>query len=241
MMHLFACAGDLRQLDSVELSSLCAQQRENSDLWSEFLRRFAPKIKTFIRGTLRQCASGTAQNSDSTTSLDLIQEADLFQNTILRLVENNCAALKRFSGTTEAELLAYFAVIARSAVRDYLRRQRARRRFHWIARPSAGSDGRDHPSDFEHMLRFEDTMERQVLAREVEQLSLRTIRNHSGEPHRDQLIFQLYFFDGLSTAQIAACKGIGLSKAGVEKALNRLKERVRSAATSVHLSEARQS
>lgn len=239
MTFMGASLADLRQLDSTALSSLCANDPENSDLWSEFLRRFTPKIRFFIRGTLRQSMSGIAHVSDSAVYLEAAQEIDLFQNTILRLVENNCAALRRFSGTTEAELLAYFAVIARSTVRDYFRRQRARKRLSWPAVAASKDVERLEKCD-PHRYQSENSMERKILARELEQLSLQTIRNNSGEPERDQLIFQLYFFDGLSTAQIAACKGIGLSKTGIEKTLNRLKDRVRSAVTSAHSTEVRE-
>jgi predicted DNA-binding protein YlxM (UPF0122 family) len=41
------------------------------------------------------------------------------------------------------------------------------------------------------------------------------------------LIFQLYFDKDLSVEQISHCQGVNLSKAGVEKVINRLKERIR--------------
>jgi Zn-finger nucleic acid-binding protein len=42
------------------------------------------------------------------------------------------------------------------------------------------------------------------------------------------LVFQLYFDKDLSAEQISRCRGVNLSKAGVEKVINRLKERIRS-------------
>jgi DNA-directed RNA polymerase specialized sigma24 family protein len=70
--------------------------------------------------------------------------------------------------------------------------------------------------------------ERILLAREVVQLSERMIRSLSGESSgRDWLVFKLHYYDDMPASQIAQCKGIDLSKAGVEKVLNRLKERVR--------------
>jgi len=156
--------------------------------------------------------------------------SDLIQNTILHLIQNQCAALKRFSGTTESELLVYLAVIARSVVRDSIRHQSAKKRFHWFAPNSYTHSQRDESHDFIREPAIEDPIDRKVLAGEVERLSLRAIRDYSGEPDRDELIFQLYFVDGLSTAQIASCKGIGLSKTGVEKMLNRLKDKVRNKA-----------
>ena len=72
--------------------------------------------------------------------------------------------------------------------------------------------------------------ERRLLAREVVELSAKTLRFLPGPyPARDRLIFQLYFLHNLPADQIRQCKGINLSKAGVEKVLNRLKERIRTA------------
>jgi hypothetical protein len=64
----------------------------------------------------------------------------------------------------------------------------------------------------------------------VVELSTRMLRFLPG-PYstRDRLIFQLYFLHNLSADRITQCKGINLSKAGVEKVLNRLKERIRAA------------
>lgn len=231
---------DVKEIDTARLISLCANNCENSELWSEFLRRFAAKIKTFIQSTLQQYSHSKDANADSSIRLDVNQRADLYQNTILRLVQNGCAALKRFSGTTESDMLAYLAVIARSVVRDFMRRQSALRRFSFFPLLPIGHDGQSAPYSYRRATDREDTVEREVLVHEVEQLSLMTIRNNSPAPDRDQLIFQLYYTDGLSAAQIAACKGINLSKTGIEKMLNRLEDRVRSAA-SAHSNEAPES
>jgi RNA polymerase sigma factor (sigma-70 family) len=223
MTSLVSDLSNLREMDSIKLAHLCAANQQDTELWTEFLRRFTPKIKTFIRSTLRQSGNTGSANSN--------QESDLFQNTILRLVQNNCAALKRFSGTTESELLIYFAVIARSTVRDSVRRQSAKRRFHLPASPSA--EDRDYIQE----PGIENSVEREILAREIEQLSFETISG-SILPVRDKLIFQLYFYEDLSAAQIASCGGVELSKTGIEKIINKLKEKVRKAA-SVHPTEAR--
>jgi RNA polymerase sigma factor (sigma-70 family) len=208
--------------DSVALFFLCAEDTDSAVLWAEFVRRFASKLKHFIRGTLRQALGCDA--------LQDIQESDLFQNCIMRLVENDCAAMKRFSGRTEAELFAYLAVISRSVVRDALRRQRA------LKRPPAES--RDvlatsnvAPGKYEPGVAASSAVERHVLGREIAELSKKALRRLSGRAYsRDLLIFQLYFYDDLSATQIARCRGVELSKAGVEKVLSRLKERVRATA-----------
>jgi RNA polymerase sigma factor (sigma-70 family) len=219
-------SGSLQELDSLKLVSRCAQDTQNTLLWTEFVRRFTPKIKQFISGTLRQSLGVGKWLREASVLRGGASENDLFQNTIIRLVENDCAALKRFSGTSENEFLAYLAVISRSVVRDFLRRQVALKRPLSMAQgPRRESAETPSPPG----LRADALqVERGILAREVAQLSERTIRSLSGESsERDWLIFQLYYYDDLTICQIAQCKGIGLTKAGVERVIARYKERVR--------------
>lgn len=218
-----------------ELISACALDRANAALWSEFLRRYGPKVIQFVRATL-YLTLGTASPAHAAAELGGMQENDLFQSTIVRLVQNDCAAMRRFSGTTEYEWLAYLAIVTRSIIRDSLRRQRALKRpgrAEAMASPldSLGpSPIRDHA---DHL-----AVERKLLAQELRSVCERAIRNLGGESSsRDLVIFRLHFEDGVSAHQIAQCKGVNLSKAGVEKVINRLKDRIRSA-VSANASEA---
>ena len=240
MRFLQASPTDLRQLDSVELISRCAEHPEDSGLWAEFLRRFAAKIKYFIRGTLRQSMGSESRSAGFSMDPQTSQEADLFQSTILKLVENRCAVLRRFSGKAEDELMAYLAVIARSVVRDHFRRLRAQKRGPWPASIVSSEESEQLGEMGSTSHAWQNSMEREILVRELERVSMETIRIHSGDPDRDRLIFQLYFKDGLSTAQIAACEGVGLSKTGIEKTLNRLKDRVRTAIGAELVAEVRE-
>ena len=156
-----------------------------------------------------------------------VQDNDLFQNAIIRLVANDCAAMKRFSGKDEGELMAYLAVICRSSVLDTLRRTTAVKRT--LDRDSQRDI--DPPSIRMGNRSGFDEIDRQVLIRELVSLSRDTIGANSGPAtSRDQLIFDLHFFHGLSFSQIAQCQGINLSKAGVEKLLKRLISRVQTLA-----------
>ncbi len=230
-------SSDLSRVSSVTLFSLCARNREDSALWSEFLRRIALKIRQFIRGTMRQSIRGTDSSPWVAVLSEELQESDLFQSTIVRLVENDCAAMKRFSGGSDEELLAYLAVITRSVVRDWLRRQRAKKRLAgrtWIEPfPGYGIENTTSRISTEQL-----SAERNLLAREIMDLSERSLESlEGGASDRDRLIFELHFFHDLSLSQIAQCKGINLSKGGVEKVIHRLLERLRTAAA-IDISEA---
>ena len=133
--------------------------------------------------------------------------------------------------------MAYLAVITRSVVRDCLRRQRARKRPPiWMAVEPSRLDLTDAPGARVRM--DPSSAERGLLAREIRDLSERSLHSLAGKSSdRDRLIFELYFFHDLSLNQIAQCRGINLSKAGVEKVICRLTEHLRAAAM-VGVSEA---
>jgi RNA polymerase sigma factor (sigma-70 family) len=213
-------------IDWAALIAACAKDRSDPVLWVEFLRRYAPKIKQFIRGMWRLSITNVSPLADG--ALGGTQESDLFQNTILRLVEQDCSAMTRFSGKSEDEWLAYLAIITRSVVLDALKYQRRLKRpggrevrmlnFPGVERPTERGVGTGAIS-----------IEREVLAREIRNLCEQTIHGHEAESSaRNMLVFQLYFDKDLSAEQISRCQGVNLSRAGVEKVINRLKERIRS-------------
>ena len=212
------------QLNLEELLSACARHRDNSALWMEFLSRYGKRIQHFIKGTLRQHLHRTAAG-DPADVLGGMQPSDLFQSTILRLVENNCAAMRKFSGKTEYEWIAYLAVITRSVVREALRRNRAQKRPGGAENAAAGI-----AAYFPDLLdgNGPNLVERQLLAEEVKRLGEQAIRELPKETsERDLLIFRLYFDHDLSFSQIAQWQNVNLSKTGVEKTLAKLKELIR--------------
>ncbi len=224
-----APSGDPAGMHWAHLVSACAHDRTNAVLWTEFLRRYAPKIELFIRGTWRVSIMNSSPFADG--ALGGTQASDLLQSTVLRLVEHDCAAMKRFSGDSEDEWLAYLAVITRSVVRNVLKHQRRVKRggkAEIRAFPSHGDEGelvREGGSD--HV-----AMERNLLAQEIRELSEQSIQNSDQEySARNLLIFQLYFNHDLSAEQIAGCQGVNLSRAGVAKVIDRLKERIRGIVT----------
>ena len=195
-------------------------------MWTEFLKRYSNRLKQFIRGMQRQ-VFGSAANTGNTFILGGIQESDLFQNIIVRLVENDCAAMKRFSGSTEEELMAYLAVISRSVVMDAIRRHNAVKR-----RPTMDNEALFPLSIALGKAAVEPEIEREILTRELLGMAHRFINSHSGKvSDRDRLVFELHFIEGLSLQQISRCRGINLSKGGVEKLIRRMVDRIQDLAS----------
>jgi RNA polymerase sigma factor (sigma-70 family) len=211
-----------------ELLSACAQDRENSLYWTEFLLRYGSSIRKFIRGALLQILGRRAAGHTEAV-LGGMQFGDLFQSSMLRLVEDNCAAIRRFSGKSESDWMAYLAVITRSVVRESWRRQHALKR---IDRAPASEADVDEEAR-EPQWSGHREMERQLLAQELREFGERTIRSDAGATSdRDLLIFRLYFDHDLSCVQIARCQGIQLTKGGVQRALTRVKCLIRNALSS---------
>ena len=76
------------------------------------------------------------------------------------------------------------------------------------------------------------TKVRAPVIHEIVALTEQITRSLSGEmSSRDLLVFELHFLHGPSHKQIADCKGINLSKAGVSKLLDRVLNRVRAVAS----------
>jgi RNA polymerase sigma factor (sigma-70 family) len=211
---------------TVELMRLCVVDRKDSVAWSEFVRCIFPKLRYFIRGTLHRSAFGPRLSLARVFPIENNVE-DLIQTTIVRLVENDCAVLRRFAGKTENDLFAYLAVISRSVVQDGWRRQHALKRSSYQARRLTRS--------YLAILRQRSfsgysPTERQILAQELLGLAQHALDDDNHFSKRDRLIFNLYFFNDMSAAQIAQCRSIGLTKAGVERVLSRVKNRTRTMA-----------
>jgi RNA polymerase sigma factor (sigma-70 family) len=219
----------LRNLKVPELVFLCARDTGNTQLWGEFLRRFAGPIRLFIRRILRH--SGVSSNPSARGRVMCgVNQDDLFQNTVLRLVDRDCSVLKGFKGTCDEEFLTYLAITTRSVVMDSLRREKA------LKRPSSGRRTELDALDFAGRngpCRREPAVEREVLGLEVWRITLRTIENLSGPFRiRDRQIFELYFLQGLSVGEIARLKTIRLSKTAIQNFINRLQGRVRATTVS---------
>jgi RNA polymerase sigma factor (sigma-70 family) len=224
---------DPSRMDLPRLMALCASNVEDGTLWTEFLRRVTPKIRCFVRGSMKQYLGGSAVLAGEPILFGGMQERDLFQSTILRLVEHNCAAMRRFTGTTEDELFAYLAVVARSVVRSGLRMERAKKRPPSLRAVPLSLVSTAEQTASRREVGF-PVAERELLGREIRQLGDRTLGTMPRESaERDRLIFQLYFYEDLSPRQISECEGICLSRAGVEKVLGRLKDRLRRMASTV--------
>ena len=195
-------------LSSEELIRACVNSGDTG-AWEEFVRRFRPVIACTVMRTARRFGEG---------SPELIE--DLVQDTYLKICSNRCRILREFQPEAPEAIFGLLKMVALSVTQDYFRgRLAGKRHTGWrevaldiYAGSAQGREGLPQA-------------EREVLMRQIdEQLPA------ASEPatrERDRQIFWLYYRHGMTTRAIAGIPAIGLTQKGVESAIQRLTNHVR--------------
>ena len=193
-----------------ELIRACAASADQ-EAWQELIRRIHPVIaSTILRTTVR--FGETSRN----VAEDLIQE------TYLRICANGCRLLREFHADAPELIFGYLKTVAFNVAMDYFRHRAAAKR---------GSAAAEHSLDayLESAVPSAEggatpaAMERAILLDEID----RHLTETDVRP-RERRIFWLYYRHGMTTRAIAAVAGIGLTQKGVESAIHRLTDVVRS-------------
>ena len=106
---------DLQALSNQELIQRCLAS--DQVVWTEFLRRFERPISMVVIRTLRRRLRPTPTMVE-----------DLVQNTYLKLLDDNCKALRTFKAQHENSIYGYLQVMASNITQDYLRKLDAKKR-----------------------------------------------------------------------------------------------------------------
>jgi len=106
---------DLQNLSNQELIQRCVAS--DQVVWTEFLRRFERPISMVVIRTLRRRLRPTPT---------LVE--DLVQNTYLKLLDDDCKALRTFKAQHENSIYGYLQVMASNITQDYLRKLDAKKR-----------------------------------------------------------------------------------------------------------------
>ncbi|PYP92760.1 MAG: hypothetical protein DMG65_02935 [Candidatus Angelobacter sp. Gp1-AA117] len=106
---------DLQNLSNQQLIQRCLAS--DQVVWTEFLRRFERPISMVVIRTLRRRLRPTPT---------LVE--DLVQNTYLKLLDDNCKALRIFKAQHENSIYGYLQVMASNITQDYLRKLDAKKR-----------------------------------------------------------------------------------------------------------------
>jgi RNA polymerase sigma factor (sigma-70 family) len=213
------------QLSHSELVNGCANSMAEW-LWEEFYRRFDPRIRIYVRRSWRQRLS----NSNDLRISDEITD-DLTQNVYVRLLSDNCQALRDFKGLTNISFLAYLARIATNIVAEYFRSLLAGKRYganlsvEYLLDEHHISQNHTQEMIYEYL---SENPERRYIGRLLMLEITRLIKQFSHGPNRarDQRILELYFMEGFPIPQIAAIINSPLKLRSIESIIRRAQQRL---------------
>jgi DNA-directed RNA polymerase specialized sigma24 family protein len=201
---------DPRKLTDEELVRLLLATRDEdlrAELWVEFWRRFQPVIARTIRRRILRY----------TRWVDPDWVDNLVQETFLKILKDDCKALRKFEFRHENALPCLLKVMAANVVEDDIRKKN-----------SDKVGGGQEPEDIDNLPQSPSDRSRGVQSM-LNNLRMNEIENclqrRKSEPNfvRDHKIFWLYFRDGFTANEISELPDIGFkSVKGVESALLRL-------------------
>lgn len=188
-------------MNEIELIDACVRGDERA--WNKFLERYRAILYGSILKTL-DIRGGSREWAE-----------DVFQDILLKLLSDDCRALRLFQGRSRTS--TWLARIAINATIDAVRRRRSRREVSDL--PAGDSDSE---SSSEEILKripvdpgtLEDVSSRDMAARLLERLD-----------EQDALILKMYFFGGLKEREIADLLNVPINTLSSRKsrALEKLK------------------
>lgn len=218
---VFAIAVAFADLSNVMLVRQCAEFSSRQELWQEFQRRFLGDLRRWALQAVRKYA--LKEIAHYREAVD-----DLVQEVFLRLLHNDYQALREFRGNTDEALGAYLRVITQHMALNRLREGRAQKR------PQFARSLDENPNDGSGD--FTSHAYRETAVSDDEHERLHDLQEHLNyyldlvlrgpQKHRDKLLFQLCFFDGMSAEEIANMPSIDMKPHAVEMAIHRVCKRL---------------
>lgn len=201
---------DPRKLTDEELVRLLLATRDEdlrADLWVEFWRRFQPVIARTIRRRILRY----------TRWVDPDWVDNLVQETFLKLLKDDCKALRKFEFWHENAFQGFLKVMAAHVVEDDIRKKNSEKEGG--GQPHENIDDLlQPPSD---RSRGVQSMLNNLRMSEIENC----LQRRKADPNfvRNHKIFWLYYREGFTALEISQFPDIGFKNVkGVESALLRL-------------------
>jgi RNA polymerase sigma-70 factor (ECF subfamily) len=201
---------DPRKLTDEELVRLLLATRDEdlrADLWVEFWHRFQPVIARTVRRRILRY----------TRWVDPDCVDNLVQETFLKILKDDCKALRKFEFWHENAFQGFLKVMAAHVVEDDIRKKNSEK-----------EGGGEKPENIDDLLQPPSDRSRGV-ASMFNSLRMNEIENclqrRKADPNfeRDCKIFRLYYRDGFTALEISQFPDIGFKNVkGVESALLRL-------------------
>jgi RNA polymerase sigma factor (sigma-70 family) len=210
-----------------ELIQRCLQKPSDEAAWGEFVSRYHKSIKKNVANALHRQGKSSPEHQAPITE-EMVE--DFAQAVYMRLIKDDCNALKNFKGNYENSIFQYLLIISINVVRDYYRELRA------VKRPQIVCSLEDLLSKQSEALVFKElealSSERptgessKLLSTEIiDEIFARIVKWQNKE--RDIMIFKLRYYEGLTNREIARIKGLKLSREGVGTIVSRTVNRLR--------------
>ena len=218
---------ELLKTTNRELVQRCAEAGPEDSVWPEFFQRFHARLRLVVYRAL-QAESRSRRDVDLGSPATLVE--DLVQEVYLKLLSSNRRALSRFEGRSENSIYTYLASIAVNVTRDHVKKLRAQKS------PPAPqpldaplfvrADGGAGPTLMDGLRSGGPSPEQAAADEELRRRAEAAVaaESRANVSRRDVLVYRLYFIEGLTAEEIAACGGIELSTSGVEKCVKKLRE-----------------
>ena len=207
----------------VDFVRRCANDPCNHRLWQEFIRRYEERIRRVIARVLLQ--DGQKQIANAIEDVD-----DIAQEVYARFFKKQGRAFRVFKGTTEESWFCYLRVITRHVTLNILRAKHAQKR----PRIERSLD-KENDSGSEQTVR---SIRQNLPAHETTDDATRMMELqdqinyyldlvlHGPLQHRDKLLFQLIYIEGLTPTQIARMPGINMMPHAIEVVISRVRKKL---------------
>ena len=190
------------KLKNTDLVKLCANNPNNNSAWFEFLSRYEQNIYHTITQECKKIKYNKYCFQFEETVKDLVQDV------YLKILENDCKALKQFRGESEYSIYSYLNIIAKNVVKNYIMKMHAQKRP-WIEKSledvtqllETNAATCRNNSNHSNVFSTEQEVTMKTLKEEIDDCLSRTLTGK--KKTRDKFIYQLYLYDGLSAKQIA--------------------------------------
>ncbi len=210
------------ELSNLKLLQLCAQHPERAGLWQEFTRRFQAQLRAWALQALR-----TFEQKEIAHYREAVD--DVVQDVYLRLVQYDCHALHAFKGNTDDEWFGYLRTITHNVALNRIRQNTAQKRPRLTHSLDEGFDdaaeghaSRPHPKFVAQAT--DEATQVYELHEHINYYLDAVLRGP--QKHRDKMLFQLCYFEGLSLEEIEKTPGLNLSRHALEVAINRVCHRL---------------
>jgi len=209
------------KLSHSELIQRCIELPSDQVAWQEFVRRFDEHIRITILTILRSYGKSFTPHHRDTVE-------DIAQAVYTRLLENRCHALRAFKGRSNENFLSYLRVMAHHVAINFFKSLSIKNQAGFVQK-SSDKDAKIGENFASQIKSRHDSFDDEA----IQLFELQEHLNHlldlvlrGANKPRDKKIFQLHYYDGLTTEEIAQFPGVDLSPHGIEVSLSRTSRRL---------------